>query len=473
MKKITAILFFALLSNSFSQSDQFTTADDIDLLLKDDFFQRCQIAVDAYDLSAKEIIYRHNKKLLMRPASNMKILTSTTALYFIGPEYNFKTIIAHDGEIDDSVLVGNLYFIGGFDPDFTTEDLDTMVMELKSEGISQINGNLYGDVSKMDSLYWGNGWMWDDDPSTNFPYMTPLAINDVAIKIVVTSSKVGSKPEVSFLPGLFNPAFVNDAVTEENDSLKLRVTRDWLNNSDEIVISGGIGIDEEPDTTEINITNINKYFLALAKATLKKHGISVEGKCDTSTAPEDIEILVEHERPFSEVIVNLNKSSDNLSTEMTLRAIAYKYFGKSASAKKGVKIIDSLITIVGLDPEDYRLVDGSGVSHYNLVSVELLNEVLKFFYFEEEDLYQILYDSFPIGGVDGTLKSRMEDSPTLKNVHAKTGTLSGVSSLAGYLTAKNGHLISFAINTQNFVGSARTARYYQDKICEILANIDD
>ena len=107
------------------------------------------------------------------------------------------------------------------------------------------------------------------------------------------------------------------------------------------------------------------------------------------------------------------------------------------------------------------------------ITVELLNEILKYFYFEKKELYQILFDSFPIGGVDGTLKGRMEEPPTFENVHAKTGTLSAVSSLAGYLTAKNGHLISFSINTQSFVGSAKTAQDFQDKICEILANIDN
>ncbi|VAX18702.1 D-alanyl-D-alanine carboxypeptidase [hydrothermal vent metagenome] len=472
MKKlIVSLLLFT--TTLFSQTDPFTTADDIDLLLKDDFFQGCQLAVDAYDLTAKEIIYRHNKKLLMRPASNMKILTTSTALYFLGSDFTFKTIIAHDGEIDDSVLVGNLYFIGGFDPDFTSEDLDTMIMQLKDEGIAKIEGNLYGDVSKMDSLYWGNGWMWDDDPATDFPYMTPLVINDAAVKVVVKPTTVGNKPEVSFIPDLFKPKFINNAVTVKGDSSDLAVTRDWLHNSDKIIVRDSVGIDDEPDTTAINLSRTNNYFLSLARATLEKHGITVKGKCDTSTAPEDVEVLIEHERPFSEVIVNLNKTSDNLSAEMTLRALAYQFNGKGASAKEGVKIIDSLITIVGLSQKDYRLVDGSGVSHYNLVTVELLNEILKYFYFEKEDLYQILYDSFPIGGVDGTLKGRMKEPPTYENVHAKTGTLSAVSSLAGYLTAKNGHMISFSINTQSFVGSARTARDFQDKICEILANIDD
>ncbi len=157
---------------------------------------------------------------------------------------------------------------------------------------------------------------------------------------------------------------------------------------------------------------------------------------------------------------------------MTLRAMAYENFGKVASAKKGVKLIDSLITEVGLNPKDYRIVDGSGVSHYNLVSVELLNEILVYMNLYHPDLFELLYESFPIAGVDGTLKHRMEDGNAFNNVHAKTGTLSGVSSLSGYLYDKKGDLISFSINTQNFVGSSRKARVFQDKICEILSNME-
>ena len=262
--------------------------------------------------------------------------------------------------------------------------------------------------------------MWDDDPSTDFPYMTPLVINDVAVKIIVTPTVYGDKPKVSFIPELYDPKFLNEAETGESDSIGLKVARDWLNNSDDISIRGTIGFLHEPDTTEINISNTTNYFLVLAKQTLEKNGIALSGKCDTASSPDNIEILVEHERPFSEVIINLNKVSDNLSAEMTLRTMAYEYFGKSASAKKGVTLIDSLTTIVGLDPKEYRLVDGSGVSHYNLVSVELLNEILKYFYLEEQELFHLLYNSFPIGGVDGTLEFRMKETPTFENVHAKT-----------------------------------------------------
>ena len=96
----------------------------------------------------------------------MKVITSAAGLEFLGPEYTFNTSVYHTGIIMDSVCYGDLIVVGGFDPDFTTDDLDTLVFALKDYGINEIRGNIYGDVSNMDSLFWGNGWMWDDDPSS-------------------------------------------------------------------------------------------------------------------------------------------------------------------------------------------------------------------------------------------------------------------------------------------------------------------
>ncbi|OGU78958.1 MAG: D-alanyl-D-alanine carboxypeptidase/D-alanyl-D-alanine-endopeptidase, partial [Ignavibacteria bacterium RBG_16_35_7] len=165
----------------------------------------------------------------------------------------------------------------------------------------------------------------------------------------------------------------------------------------------------------------------------------------------------------------LNKTSDNLSTEMTLFALSERYFGRPASAKNGLKMIDSLIIVCGLNPKDYKLVDGSGVSHYNLVTAELLLSVLKHFYYSEPNLFESLYNSFPIAGFDGTLENRMEKTKAEKNVHAKTGTLSGVSSLSGYVKNKKGNMIAFSILVQNYNDNSKQARDFIDDVCEVLA----
>jgi serine-type D-Ala-D-Ala carboxypeptidase/endopeptidase (penicillin-binding protein 4) len=472
MKKSFVFLIILTQVSLFGQEKQFTTTDELNYLLRDPYFSKCQIAVDVYNITKKESVFRHNEKYLLKPASNMKVITTAAALYFLGPDYKFKTEMKYVGSIQDSVLNGDIYFVGGFDPDFTLTDLDTMIIQLKEKGITTINGNIYADVSNMDSLFWGQGWMWDDDPSYDFPYMTPLVINDALMEVAIAPSLLGESAILQMIPESNYFKYSNNIVTVDNDTTDLTVSRDWINRSDSLILEGGLFVDAEPDTITINLKNTNQFFLTLAKESLLKNGFKLEGNCAIKTTPEDAQSLVLKERLFSDVIVNLNKTSDNLSAEMTLRAMAYETFGKYASAKKGIELIDSLIVEVGLNPDEYRLVDGSGVSHYNLVSVELLNEILVYFNLYHPELFEVLYNSFPTGGVDGTLKSRMENENVLENVHAKTGTLSGVSALCGYLTAKNGDLLSFAINTQNFVGSASTARKYQDRICEILSNME-
>jgi D-alanyl-D-alanine carboxypeptidase/D-alanyl-D-alanine-endopeptidase (penicillin-binding protein 4) len=467
MKTTTAFLLLVLNCNIFSQYSSITSG--IDLLLTDDFFNSCQIALDIYDLSGKKIVYRKNNTLLFHPASNMKIITSAAGLYFLSPDYEFTTSIWHDGEIADSILSGNLYYVGGFDPDFTTENLDSLSAELASEGITRIDGNIIGDVSMMDSLFWGSGWMWDDDPETDFPYMTPLVINDAAVMVEYMPGEPGRPVIYHTIPESGYFVVENNSVTSPDSGKKFRITRDWIERSDKIIIEGDLDTSNVLDTVKLNLVHSTEYFLTLAKESLMRNGIEVNGETEISYLPEDAESLLSHSRPFSEVIVNLNKESDNLSAEMTLRALSRLYSDKSASAEDGLKLADSLLAIIGLNPEEYRLVDGSGVSHYNLVTAELLTDLLKYFYFEKPELYEILKNSFPVSGIDGTLKERMQTSESFERVHAKTGTLSGVSCLSGYIFSQRKTDFAFSILMQNFVGSADSARSIQDKICDIIS----
>lgn len=466
------LIFLFIQTLLFAQQTQFTTSDELSSLLRAPFFRKCQIGVDVYNITKKEIVFRHNKKLLLRPASNLKLITTAAALTFLGADFKFRTEVKYVGDIKDSILNGNLYFIGGFDPDFTSADLDTLILQIKAKGVTKINGNIYADVSNMDSLFWGNGWMWDDDPYSDFPYMTPLIINDACVEAVVSPTTIGANADIKLIPNSKFFKYKNNIITVDNDTSDMVVSRNWINRNDSLIFEGSVFVNAKDDTTKINLVNTNSYFLAIAKEKLSANKISFSGNCDIKNAPQTAKTIAVKERNFKEVIVNLNKTSDNLSAEMTLRVLAYRYFGKYASAKKGIKIIDSLITNVGLNPKDYRIMDGSGVSHYNLVSVELLNEILVYMEQYHPKLFDVLYNSLPIAGVDGTLKNRMKEGMAFNNVHAKTGTLSGVSSLSGYLHNKSGDLLSFSINTQNFVGSASEARMYQDKICEILANME-
>ncbi len=476
MKKLFSFLLIiitaaTIIAQSHGKGSVLLTSlqDKINNVLSDPFFTSSQIGIDVFDLNTRKTLYSKNEKLLFRPASNLKILTSAAGLLFLGPDYEFTTKLFHTGYIQNSTLFGDLYIVGGFDPLFSTDDIDTLIIGLKQAGVKNITGNIYADVSAKDSLIWGSGWMWDDDPSSDAPYLSSLNINENVVKVAYSPSQVGFPVKVTLIPQSNFYSFKNLAVTSIIDSPKIIIDRDWVDRKNNIIISGNLIYSAEPDTEEINIFNPPKYFLSLFKQKLIENNILFNGAMDTLTLPENANLIGLYKRPYSEVLPKMNKESDNLDAEMTLYALADKYFSEPATADSGVIMVDSLITLAGFDPADYRIVDGSGVSHYNLISSELILGILKYLYYQQPEIFQQFYDSFPIAGVDGTLKKRMTHFPAKNNLHAKTGTISGVSCLSGYVKARNGHNIAFSIMVQNYVTKAKVAESLVDDICDLLA----
>lgn len=477
MKKLFTVIFVIFISSAANaQTAGLKELSQLHELLSASYFDTTICAVRAFDLTDNKELYSSDDKYLLRPASNMKVLTTSTGLLFLGLDYEFKTDIFYTGNIENKILHGDLYIVGGFDPDFTYSDLQSLAVKVKEFGIDEINGNVFGDDSKSDTLLWGMGWMWDDDPSTDFPRMSSLVIDDAAVAIEVSAPEAGKPAVINVIPesDYFKIENTSKIVTEKIEREdRFQITRDWVNKSNLIKVSGLIKPFNGVDTLHMNIVHPQNYFVFLTEKALKDEGIKITGTTGLKELNDSTNYIGGFARRFDDVIVNLNKISDNLSAEMTLRALALKYYGKPALPENGTKMIDSMITVIGMNPENYRIVDGSGVSHYNLISAEMLSNILIYFYKENKDLYEILKHSFPIGGVDGTLKYRMKNSLAFENVHAKTGTLSGVSSLSGYLTTANNHEIAFSIVMQNFTGSSRKARMYQDKICEILCGIGE
>jgi D-alanyl-D-alanine carboxypeptidase/D-alanyl-D-alanine-endopeptidase (penicillin-binding protein 4) len=169
---------------------------------------------------------------------------------------------------------------------------------------------------------------------------------------------------------------------------------------------------------------------------------------------------------LDQVLMRMLKESDNLYAESVLYQIAASGGVKNATATHARQWIHKLITRIGLNPGDYKFADGSGLSLYNYVSAELLVSLLRYAY-HNKNIYDQLYPALPIAGVDGTLEKRMKGAFTNGNVRAKTGTLTGISSLAGYCTTSNGHKLAFAIINQGVLRNA-SGKTFQDKVCTAL-----
>lgn len=199
---------------------------------------------------------------------------------------------------------------------------------------------------------------------------------------------------------------------------------------------------------------------------LHRDGITVIGNIADKRRPQDASCIITRFHTIDQVLMRMLKQSDNLYAESMFYQIAASSGNRPATAKSAKALERQLIDKLGLDASRYRLADGSGLSLYNYVSPELEVRFLRYAY-ENKGIYNHLLPALPIAGEDGTLKSRMRSQFTMGNVHAKTGTVEGISSLCGYLTAANGHHICFCIINQG-VMHGKNGRQFQDKVCQLL-----
>ncbi len=472
--QVTKFIFILFSSSClFAQSNIIKLHDDIFQIINSDFFEQSQVAVSVYDITEGESLFQHNNKLLFHPGSNMKLLTSAAAITYLDSSYKFSTSLYHTGVIEGDTLYGDLYVVGGLDPGFTTDDLDSLVKVVKLLGIKYISNDICADISIKDSIYWGEGWMWDDEPDPTAPYLSALNINDNSIEVFVEGTFVDSQANVVLIPETGYVNVENSSVTVpatiQND---FKIDRDWLNRKNTITVNGKVSlaeiIDSTDNTKKLSLPEPVKYLLTLFKEHLNKEGIFVNGKTDVKKSPVNPIYLSTISRPIDSVLIQVNKESDNLSAEMLLYAMALNDSGAPAIAENGIETIKKLVDSIGQDPEKYSFADGSGVSRYNLVSAELLIETLLYMY--NHPGFSRFYNSLAIGGVDGTLKKRMINTDAEGRVYAKTGTLNGVSTLSGYVKTLNDHFLVFSIIMQNFVEKTRVARALQDEICNILVN---
>ena len=184
------------------------------------------------------------------------------------------------------------------------------------------------------------------------------------------------------------------------------------------------------------------------------------------TLPTDAKFICSRTHTIDQILGRMMKESDNLYAEAMLYQIAASTGNRPATAKHARTLMQQLVKRIGLNPKGYRMADGSGLSLYNYLSAELLVRLLRYAWHNQQ-VYDLLQPSLPVAGEDGTLKKRMKSPFTSGNVRAKTGTVTGVSSLAGYCTAANGHELCFAIINQGIMHN-NTGRHFQDRICMAL-----
>ena len=249
------------------------------------------------------------------------------------------------------------------------------------------------------------------------------------------------------------------------DSISGRIVRDISFKEEALLGEGWCWDDDNPQLTPLLVSRKDE-FADRFKEELQKCGIAVNAPITTDRLPKDVLLICSRSHRLSEVLEPMMKESDNLYAESMFFQLAATVGKRPATAAHARQVIKTTVTKAGVTGISYRIADGSGLSLYNYVTPELMVRLLRYAYLKR-DIMAALYPALPVAGVDGTLKKRMKGGPAQGNVHAKTGTLSGVSSLAGYCRAANQHLLAFCIINQGIMKNAE-GRDFQDKVCEAL-----
>ena len=443
----------------------------IDVTLNDPLLASSNVGMKVVSLGTGEVLYEKDAEKLYHPASTMKLITAATALVKLSPNYRFHTTLYAD-RLEGRRLLGNIYLKGGGDPVFDSNDLEKMVERLLEMDVKDLQGDIVVDETYFDAVRRGKGWMWDDGPIGGYyPHLSALTINRNGVLVRISpGSKVDDPVRVHLDPPTQYMKIVNEATTVgASERTRLTIKReDGSIEANVLMIDGVMTIGQTEMNRRVDVLDPALYCGTLLREILAEQGVVLQGTVHYGAVPEEaVEISQHISPPLSRILWEMNKPSDNLIAELLLKTMGAELRGTPGTAKKGLGAISNLLGEIGVDRGYYTFADGSGVSRYNLVTASLLTDLLVYMFHNFTVMPEYLA-SLPVGGVDGTLTRRMRGMSAEGVLRAKTGTLRGLTALAGYTVTSDGETVAFSILVSNYLGHASPRRALQDKIGDIL-----
>lgn len=452
--------------------------EKIEAILTDEKLSGAITGISIRSGETGELLYSHFGETRLRPASNMKILTSIAALETLGADHRFTTEVLIDGELDGDVLEGNVYIKGYGDPTILKEDLDQFAKDLKEHGIHKVKGDLIGDDSWYDDVRLSQDLNWSDESNYTGTQVSALTLSPnkeynagTVIVEVYPGSKVGQKAKVTITPETDHVNIVNQTETvSKKAGKKISIEREHGTNT--INIEGEIPIDGIHSQSWVAVWEPTDYVLDIFKKSLEENGIQLMGdsKMQQKAIPKETTVVTHKESmTLSELLIPFMKLSNNGHGEILTKEMG-KVVYDEGSWDNGLQVIEEVMAKFEVDTETVLLRDGSGMSHKNMIPANEITELL--YQVQQQSWYPIFENYLPIAGeedrlVGGTLRNRMTDPQLQGNIKAKTGNLTSVSTLSGYVTAKSGEELIFSILINNYLGNDVTS--IEDAIVTLLA----
>ncbi len=437
-------------------------------IVQDRSLRGTDVGVHLVRVSDGATVFAQAADTLMLPASTMKVVTAAAALDALGPSYRFTTELLHEEDIDAAgVLHGNLYVKGGGDPTLVLQDLWKIVYDLKTHGVTRIEGDVVFDESLFGTDHRLVGWDKASDIENGPSYFTPLSalsLNYNTIALVTGPGVEAGKPvraeletPVGDLYEIDNQAVTGAAGTRRN----VQVEREIDGQKMKFVLTGSIPIDGEVDLDYRAVPDPTAYFIAAFRQLARERGVTVAGRWRLGNAPRDAELLLRHRSaPLAVVLMDMNKYSNNHYAEQVLRVLGAEVHGVPGTTESGIQVVDAYLSGLGLDASTRVLVNGSGLSRGLMLTPATLTRVLV----DMAGDWSVGHEfaaSLAIAGRDGTLWRRVREDPG--RLRGKTGTLDGVHGLCGYVTGTHGDLYAFAFLVNDVSGTSSPIKRVHDR----------
>ncbi len=413
-----------------------------------------------------ESLYSLNGDKFFIPASSAKLLTTAAVLSQLGADYQIETPLFALGNLPN---LTSLRLKGQGDPSISSKSLKTIVHQLQALGVKRIE-KLIIDDSYFEPPTINPTWEWLDVHSYYATAVNSTILNQNTVRLTLLPQQIGKPVRFywSDATGGRQWQVINQAITGVAD-IPYNIEIDGDLGKPVLQIRGELAVNELPDVWDLAVVDPANYFLESFRLHLAKAGITVtRGIVVRETHRDELEtrLLAISSPSMAEIIREINQESNNLYAEVIAKVLARKL-----NTDTTIEAIDRSLEQVGINPEEYVLVDASGLSRQNLVSPQTLVKTLKLMSELPYPYSNSFRQSLAISGINGTLENRFNNRDLQGRFWGKTGTLTGVSSLSGYLSTLNGSTLIVAIVVNNSDLKSPKIRQKIDELVEILNHI--
>ena len=426
------------------------------------------------DLSTGRLVYHLNSDKTLIPASNQKLITTATALSILGPNYQYETILHFKGEIDATVMRGDLILEGAGDPTFASRELkQSNVLELWAEklatlGIKRFEGRIIGDDNVFDDDPYAEGWDLSFVATESFaPASSGLSSNDNVVVVQIESNRVGAPPLLKVTPPDYLNIRNNATTSARRRGRSIRVNRTL--GTENVELQGSVPRVYRRSIV-IPVSNPTQATLHAFKQHIQGADIEVTATLhDIDDLQESIDyksaepLFVHKSPPLFQIIQQVNKESDNFYAEQVFRT-----FGWGGSTDGGEKRVKEMLRRANVNISGLSVRDGSGLSRKNMITPETLGETLAYMYRHPQ--WDTFKNSLARGGEAATtLDYRLKGAP----VWAKTGSLEYVRALSGYASTPDGRMFAFSLMANNYTVPSYRIMQAMDRIVLAITESTD